>query len=102
LCRPQNSDSADLSKETLEDQFLLVAAGTNVSKVCKFGDESFRKEVLAQFQSGPRNVTVQVRDVTEDMLSVLVVSVSSHCHHCACLTCAGNCSPAPPPPHLAI
>eukprot|EP00045_Choanoeca_perplexa_P001240 m.18509 g.18509 ORF g.18509 m.18509 type:complete len:425 (-) comp10822_c0_seq1:27-1301(-) len=85
----QNSDSANLHTETVEEQYKLVALKTNVSKVCKFGKEAISKEVLASFQAGPNNTTrkhqarapsprdlIDSRDVDEDLLRRKLQSTS--------------------------
>ncbi|KAI6212472.1 hypothetical protein M3Y94_00029300 [Aphelenchoides besseyi] len=46
----QDSDSKDLSKETLQSQYTIIKTKTNVSNVLQFGDLSISKEVVANFQ----------------------------------------------------
>jgi legumain len=47
----EDSDVSDLSKETLQDQFLLVKQETTKSHVREFGSKPVRKEVVGNFQS---------------------------------------------------
>ncbi|XP_038047023.1 legumain-like [Patiria miniata] len=46
----ENSDVADFNVETLLKQFGIVKAETNTSKVHKYGDMSFDKDTLGQYQ----------------------------------------------------
>eukprot|EP00043_Microstomoeca_roanoka_P026662 m.12312 g.12312 ORF g.12312 m.12312 type:complete len:448 (-) comp6831_c0_seq1:154-1497(-) len=46
----ENSDAVDLSQETLHQQFEIVRNETNTSTVCQFGDRSFAKSPLIDFQ----------------------------------------------------
>eukprot|EP00730_Choanoeca_flexa_P013136 TRINITY_DN4999_c0_g1_i1.p1 TRINITY_DN4999_c0_g1~~TRINITY_DN4999_c0_g1_i1.p1 ORF type:complete len:418 (+),score=95.12 TRINITY_DN4999_c0_g1_i1:178-1431(+) len=86
----QNSDLVDLAIETLEEQYLFVAAATNTSQVCKFGDETFRKEPAGRFLAGPKNSSIGIsepapaprdlidsRMVDEDLLRRKVASAST-------------------------
>lgn len=47
----ENSDVADFSKETLQQQFTTVQNETSTSHVCEYGQESMSSEPLAFFQS---------------------------------------------------
>jgi len=51
----EDSDKADLTKESLQGQFQIVKRETNTSVVCEYGDESFNTEPLSYFQ-GPAHV----------------------------------------------
>lgn len=58
----EDSDKADLSKESLETQFQLVKKETNTSVCCEYGDLTFNSEPVADFQSGSHATrTVQAR-----------------------------------------
>jgi len=56
----EDSDMADLTKETLQEQFVLVKKETNTSVCCDYGTMSFNTETLSQFQAGPKH-TANVR-----------------------------------------
>jgi len=58
----ENSDKADLSKETLQQQFQVVKRETNTSVVCEYGDQAFSSEPLSNYQ-GPSHSTVRVSSI---------------------------------------
>jgi len=51
----EDSDMADLSKETLQDQFTVVKKWTNTSEVCEYGDMTWNTDVVADFQGGAKS-----------------------------------------------
>ena len=53
----QNADSADLSTETLYQQYSIVKQETNTSTVCQFGDVSFDNSPVINFLGGPNGTT---------------------------------------------
>jgi len=50
----QNSDVANMSSETLLDQFEIVRNETNTSTVCQYGNLSISHEILQKFQAAQR------------------------------------------------
>lgn len=58
----ENSDKADLSKETLQQQYAVVKRETNTSVVCEYGDQSFSSEPLSNYQ-GPSHAVASTRTI---------------------------------------
>jgi legumain len=52
----EDSDKADLTKETLQAQFQIVKRETNTSVCCEYGDQTFNTEPCSYFQSGTHAV----------------------------------------------
>lgn len=48
----ENSDSSDLSQETIYQQYQIVKQETNTSTVCLFGDTSFQNSPVIDFLGG--------------------------------------------------
>jgi hypothetical protein len=46
----ENSDAVDMSSESLESQYTLVATETDLSKVMQFGQMTFTQEPIGDFQ----------------------------------------------------
>eukprot|EP00042_Codosiga_hollandica_P023768 m.95978 g.95978 ORF g.95978 m.95978 type:complete len:432 (-) comp51312_c0_seq1:168-1463(-) len=66
----QNSDSADLSTETLLQQYQIVKKETNTSEVCKYGEQDISKNFVADF-IGPAPTTATKSLTVDPMLDAV-------------------------------
>ena len=91
----ENSESADLNTETLEQQYEIVKQETNGSHVQQYGDKSFTSLPLEQFLANgkvrlnhikEKRTAEPIKAVPSDMASILSLqslAVSTHPRHVA-------------------